>query len=83
MLSKLAVRDINRRKTSSALLIFGLMLSSAVVSSSLIVGDSFDATLEDRLVSSLVEVHWTVEGIDTITSNPLLKKKTRLMIALN
>ncbi len=55
MLSKLAVRDIYRRKTSSALLIFGLMLSSAVVSSSLIVGDSFDATLEDRLVSSLGE----------------------------
>ena len=83
MLSKLAIRDTTRRKASSALLLFGLMLSSAVVSSSLIVGDSFDATLEDRLVSSLGEVDWTVEGIDPLTSNPLLMNQTRLMIALN
>ena len=83
MLSKLAIRDTNRRKTSSALLFFGLMLSSAVVSSSLIVGDSFDATLEDRLVSSLGEVDWTVEGLDPLTSAPLLMNQTRSMIALN
>ena len=83
MLSKLSFRDINRRKTSSALLLIGLMLSSAVVSSSLIVGDSFDATLEDRLVASLGETDWTVEGIDPLTSSPLLMNQTRIMAALN
>ena len=83
MLSRLAFRDVNRRKTSSALLLIGLMLSSAVVSSSLIVGDSFDATLEDRLVASLGETDWTVEGIDPLTSSPLLMNQTRIMMALN
>ena len=83
MLSKLSFRDTRKRKTSSALLFCGLMLASSVVSSSLIVGDSFDATLEDRLVSSLGETDWIVEGIDPLTSSPLLMNQTRVMAALD
>ena len=83
MLSKLSFRDTYQRKTSSALLFCGLMLASSVVSSSLIVGDSFDATLEDRLVSSLGETDWVIEGIDPLTSTPLLMNQTRVMSALN
>ncbi|MEC7689058.1 MAG: hypothetical protein VX514_08405, partial [Candidatus Thermoplasmatota archaeon] len=83
MLSKLSFRDTRKRKTSSALLFCGLMLASSVVSSSLIVGDSFDATLEDRLVSSLGETDWVVEGIDPLTSSPLLMNQTRVMAALD
>ena len=59
------------------------MLASSVVSSSLIVGDSFDATLEDRLVSSLGETDWVVEGTDPLTSMPFLMNQTRVMNALN
>ena len=83
MLSKLSFRDTRQRKTSSALLFCGLMLASSVVSSSLIVGDSFDATLEDRLVSSLGETDWVVEGTDPLTSMPFLMNQTRVMNALN
>ena len=83
MLSKLSFRDTRNRKTSSALLFCGLMLASSVVSSSLIVGDSFDATLEDRLVSSLGETDWIVEGTDPLTSTPLMMNQTRVMAALN
>ena len=83
MLSKLSFRDTRKRKTSSALLFCGLMLASSVVSSSLIVGDSFDATLQDRLVSSLGETDWVVEGVDPLTSTPLLMNQTRVMAALN
>ena len=83
MLSKLSFRDTRQRKTSSVLLFCGLMLASSVVSSSLIVGDSFDATLEDRLVSSLGETDWVVEGVDPLTSTPLLMNQTRVMSALN
>ena len=59
------------------------MLASAVVSSSLIVGDSFDATLEDRLVASLGETDWVIEGVDPLTSNPFLMNQTRVMSALD
>tara|TARA_B100000902_G_scaffold150471_1_gene147016 strand:+ start:206 stop:4762 length:4557 start_codon:yes stop_codon:yes gene_type:complete len=83
MLSKLSFRDTRQRKTSSALLFCGLMLASAVVSSSLIVGDSFDGTLEDRLVSSLGETDWVVEGMDPLTSSPLLMNESRVMDALD
>ena len=83
MLAKLSMRDTRKRKTSSALLFCGLMLASAVVSSALIVGDSFDATLEDRLVASLGETDWLVGGTDPLTSNPLLMNQTRVMAALD
>ena len=83
MLSKMSFRDSRKRKTSSALLFCGLMLASAVVSSSLIVGDSFDATLEDRLVASLGETDWVIEGVDPLTSSPFLMNQTRMMSALD
>ena len=51
MLASIAFRDVAVRRRSIAIVFFGLMLGSAVITSSLAVGDSFDATLEDRLVS--------------------------------
>ena len=83
MLASIAFRDITVRRRSIAIVFFGLMLGSAVITSSLAVGDSFDATLEDRLVSSLGQTDWVIEGTDPITGMPVMMNQVRIQDALD
>ncbi len=83
MLASIAFRDITVRRRSIAIVFFGLMLGSGVITSSLAVGDSFDATLEDRLVSSLGQTDWVIEGTDPITGMPVMMNQDRIQEALD
>ena len=83
MLASISFRDVSVRRRSIAIVFFGLMLGSAVITSSLVVGDSFDATLEDRLVSSLGQTDWVIEGTDPITGMPVMMNQTRIQESLD
>ena len=83
MLASIAFRDATARRRSIAIIFFGLMLGSAVITSSFAVGDSFDATLEDRLVSSLGQTDWVIEGTDPISGMPVMMNQVRIQQALD
>ena len=83
MLASIAFRDVAVRRRSIAIVFFGLMLGSAVITSSFAVGDSFDATLEDRLVSNLGQTDWAIEGTDPITGMPVMMDQVRIQQALD
>ena len=83
MLGSIALRDVTVRRRSIAIVFFGLMLGSAVITSSFAVGDSFDATLEDRLVSSLGQTDWAIEGTEPITGMPVMMDQVRIQQALD
>ena len=62
VLALLAIRNLNRRKRNSALVIVGLLVGSAIISSSLVVGDSLDATLEAEYAEALDETDIVITG---------------------
>lgn len=67
MLWRLARRNAARRRRNAALVVLGLLIGSAIVSSSLIVGDSLEATIRGDVLVWLDEVDLQVAGRDPLT----------------
>ena len=63
----LAKENILRRKRQAALLMAGLVIASAIISSSLVVGDSLDATITNEVEGSWGETDITLSGFDFST----------------
>ncbi len=61
---RLATQNIVRRKRQSALLMAGLVVASAIITSSMVVGDSLDATVRQEVEGSWGETDLTVSGFD-------------------
>lgn len=61
---RLAVRNFSRRKAQSALVVAGLMVGTAIISSSLVVGDTMRYLFEVETYRSLGEVDHVVSGTD-------------------
>jgi putative ABC transport system permease protein len=49
---RLALQQVTRRKRQTALMMAGLLIASAIITSSLVVGDSLDSTIKDEIESS-------------------------------
>lgn len=62
--SRLAWQQLNRRKRQAALLIAGLMVGSAIISSSLIVGDSLDQTVRKEVEAAWGDTDVLISGYD-------------------
>jgi len=69
ILSRMAWNNLMRRKRNTALVIVGLLVGSAIVSSSLVIGDSLDATMEAQFLIPLGEVDLIIEGRDPVTGS--------------
>ncbi|MFL2949362.1 MAG: FtsX-like permease family protein [Candidatus Poseidoniaceae archaeon] len=64
---RLARETVLRRKRQSALLMLGLIIASAIITSSLVVGDSLDATVQYEVEGSWGETDITISGLDLST----------------
>ncbi|MEC7178721.1 MAG: hypothetical protein VXW28_05440, partial [Candidatus Thermoplasmatota archaeon] len=64
---RLARENILRRKRQAALLMAGLVIASAIITSSLVVGDSLDATIIQEVEGSWGETDITLSGFDLST----------------
>ena len=64
---RLAKENIRRRPRQAALLVAGLVISSAIISSSLIVGDSLDATVQREVEASWDATDVLISGFDQST----------------
>ena len=64
---RLAKENILRRKRQAALLMAGLVIASAIITSSLVVGDSLDATIVQEVEGSWGETDITLSGFDLST----------------
>ena len=62
---RLAWQQLLRRKRQAALLIAGLMIGSAIISSSLIVGDSLDQTVREEVEAAWGDTDVLISGYDT------------------
>ena len=61
---RLATKNIVRRKRQAALLMVGLIVASAIITSSMIVGDSLDATVRNEVEGAWGQTDITVSGFD-------------------
>ena len=68
---RLAKENILRRKRQAALLMAGLVIALAIISSSLVVGDSLDATIINEVEGSWGETDITLSGFDMATESAL------------
>ena len=64
---RLAKENIFRRKRQAALLMAGLVIASAIITSSLVVGDSLDATITQEVEGAWGETDITLSGFDMST----------------
>ncbi|RJU97506.1 MAG: ABC transporter permease [Candidatus Poseidoniales archaeon] len=64
---RLARETIMRRKRQAALLMLGLIIASAIITSSLVVGDSLDATVQYEVEGAWGETDITIGGFDLST----------------
>ena len=64
---RLAKENVLRRKRQAALLMAGLVIASAIITSSLVVGDSLDATIIQEVEGSWGETDITLSGFDMST----------------
>ena len=64
---RIARETVLRRKRQAALLMLGLIIASAIITSSLVVGDSLDATVQYEIEGAWGETDITVSGIDLST----------------
>lgn len=64
---RLARENMVRRKRQSALLIAGLVIASAIITSSLVVGDSLDMTVGQEVSAAWGETDILVSGLDPTT----------------
>ena len=67
MVWRLAKENILRRKRQAALLMAGLVIASAIITSSLVVGDSLDSTIIQDVEGSWGETDITLSGFDLST----------------
>ena len=61
---RLAWQQLNRKKRQAALLMAGLMIGSAIISSSLIVGDSLDQTVREEVDAAWGDTDLLISGFD-------------------
>ena len=66
VLATMALNNLQRRKRNTALVVVGLLVGSAIITSSLVVGDSLDATLQAEYAESLDETDILINGIDNL-----------------
>lgn len=66
VLAIMALNNLKRRKRNTALVIVGLLVGSAIITSSLVVGDSLDATLQAEYAESLDENDIVISGTDEL-----------------
>ena len=64
---RLAKENILRRKRQSALMIAGLVIASSIITSSLVVGDSLDATVTQEVRAAWGETDVLIAGINPLT----------------
>ena len=64
---RLARENMVRRKRQSALMIAGLVIASAIITSSLVVGDSLDMTVGQEVRAAWGETDVLVSGLDPLT----------------
>ncbi len=64
---RLARENMVRRKRQSALMIAGLVIASAIITSSLVVGDSLDMTVGQEVRAAWGETDVLVSGLDPMT----------------
>ncbi len=64
IIGTMALRNLRRRKRNTALIVIGLLVGSAIISSSLVVGDSLDATLNAEFTEALDETDIVIQGRD-------------------
>ena len=64
---RLAMENIRRRKRQSALMIAGLVIASAIITSSLVVGDSLDATVTHEVEASWGSTDLLIAGFNPQT----------------
>jgi len=77
MLAQMAISNLRRRKRNTALVIVGLLIGSAIITSSLVVGDSLDATLQAEFAESLDEADIIISGTD-LFRNPVWLNQTNM-----
>ncbi|DAC70665.1 MAG TPA: hypothetical protein D7I16_02305, partial [Candidatus Poseidoniales archaeon] len=61
---RLALQQLLRKKRQAALLMAGLMIGSAIISSSLIVGDSLDQTVREEVDAAWGDTDLLISGFD-------------------
>ncbi len=66
VLATMALNNLQRRKRNTALVVVGLLVGSAIITSSLVVGDSLDATLQAEYAEALDETDILINGIDNL-----------------
>ncbi|MEJ6715839.1 MAG: ABC transporter permease [Euryarchaeota archaeon] len=64
---RIARETVLRRKRQAALLMVGLIIASAIITSSLVVGDSLDATVQYEVEGAWGESDITISGLDLST----------------
>ncbi len=64
---RLAKENIRRRKRQSVLMVAGLIIASAIITSSLVVGDSLDATVAYEVEASYGATDVLISGLDPQT----------------
>ena len=67
ILSVMARNNLVRRKRNTALVVVGLLVGSAIVTSSLVIGDSLDATMEEQFLAPLGDTDYYIRGNDPVT----------------
>ncbi len=76
MLGLMALGNLKRRKRNTSLVLVGLLVGSAIITSSLVVGDSLDATLQAQFAESLDETDIIIRGRDG-NSQPIWWNESR------
>ena len=64
LLWTLGIRNLLRNKRNTALMMTGLLIGSAIITSSLVVGDSLDATIKEEAYIILGETDIRIRGIE-------------------
>ncbi len=72
LVARIAFRSIRARPRQAALMLVALVVSSSIVSSSLVVGDSLDATVQRQVDAVWTETDVVLSGRDPATAQPIL-----------
>ena len=67
ILSVMARNNLVRRKRNTLLVVVGLLVGSAIVTSSLVIGDSLDATMEEQFLAPLGDTDYYIKKNDKAT----------------
>ena len=78
VLWRLALNNIRRRKRNTAIMAVGLIVGAAVISSSLVIGDSLDATIKENVFITTDKKDLTISGFDTSTGQTTEMNESRM-----